>query len=305
MVRSIAPRLSVIIATHDNQPVLARCLDAWKRFASGIPIELLVVEDGCTDGTVEYLRELERGPWGAATVRVLHEDNVHELVCTNRGFREARAPLILSWHDDMFLRARWMVPELLRTFARYPDLGLVALSRGLNLSPCADPIVTFADSVDWRRLQSTIGAAPWNWVRLTEVDAVMRPWVVRRACLDRVGLLDEVFRPTEWDEADLCYRIRAAGWKVATHGYERDGAYEHLLSTTYARTPSAERQAKVLRNALIFHERWDAAVAAESTRRRRTWRRRMSASGAVGMAGAVAVSVRRAMRRRQPTASAS
>jgi GT2 family glycosyltransferase len=283
-------RLSVVIATHDNQPVLARCLDAWRRLGPATGVELLVIEDGCRDGTVEYLREIQttwntdRGP----ALRVFHEENVHELMCTNRGFREARAPLILSWHDDMFLQGRWMVPELLAVFDAYPDLGLVSLSRGLDLFPCAEPVRTFEDSVDWRRLRSTIGVAPWNWVALAEVDAVMRPWVVRRACLDRVGVLDEVFRPTEWDEADLCYRIRAAGWKVATHGYERDGVYRHLLSTTYARTPSEQRQAKILRNALIFHERWDTVVEAEHMRPRKRWRRRMGIRGVLGTLRAVA-----------------
>lgn len=296
-----APRLSVVIATHDNQPVLERCLGAWRRHAARQPVELLVVEDGCTDGTRAYLDRAAAQAWGAIALRVLHEENVHELMCTNRGFREARSPLIMSWHDDMFLEADWFVPELLATFDAYPEIGLLALSRGLDLFPCDDPIRTFDDSVDWRRLRSTIGRPPFNWLRLTEVDAVMRPWVVRRACLDRVGPLDEIYRPTEWDEADLCYRIRAAGWKVATHGYERDGAYQHLLSTTYARTPSAVRQAKVLRNALIFHERWDAVVAREHARRRKTWRRRLSAPAA----GALLAALGHRVIRRLPGRSAS
>jgi GT2 family glycosyltransferase len=284
-----APRLSAIIATHDNQPVLARCLTAWRRFASHAPVELLVVEDGCADGTVEWLQEFTAAPApGTLEIRVLHEDNVHELMCTNRGFREARAPLIMSWHDDMFLQTGWFVPELLATFDAYPQIGLMSLSRGLRCLPLDEPVRTFEDTVDWRRLQSTIGAPPLNWVRVSEVDAVMRPWVVRRACLDRVGLMDEAYRPTEWDEADLCYRIRAAGWKIATHGYERDGAYHHLLSTTLNRTPSERRQAVALRNAQRFFERWDATIVEEHLRRRATWRRRMNAAAWLGTLRAMA-----------------
>ena len=63
---------------------------------------------------------------------------------------------------------------------------------------------------------------------------MIRPWVVRRACLDRVGVLDEAFVPTGWDEADLAFRIAAGRWRVATHGYERDGAFLHLGSSTFA-----------------------------------------------------------------------
>ncbi|MBW3656179.1 MAG: hypothetical protein KY444_08725, partial [Gemmatimonadetes bacterium] len=112
-----------------------------------------------------------------------------------------------------------------------------------------------------------------------EVDGVVRPWVVRKACTDRVGPLDPAFRPTEWDESDLCYRIRSAGWRVAAHGYERDGAYVHQLSTTYARTPSAARQAIGLRNGLLFYERWSDAIRREHGRRRKSWRRRATVQG--------------------------
>ena len=155
-----------------------------------------------------------------------------------RGWRSRAAPLVMAWQDDMFLRAAWLVPELRATFAAYAELGLLSLSRGLNCIPLDEPIATWADLNDWRRLPSTIGPGPGNWFRLQEVDVVIRPWVVRRAALDRVGPLDEAFRPTEWDEADLAYRIREAGWKVATCGYERLGAYYHLGSTTIGAKPS-------------------------------------------------------------------
>ena len=282
--RPAEPALSVIIATHNNRPVLERCLRSWEQFgpADGDGLELIVVEDGCTDGTAEYLATVASTPWGRRMLRPVHEDNVHELMCTNRGFREARAPLIMSWHDDMFLQATWFVPELVRTFAAYPEIGLMSLSRGLYCLPCDDPIRVWEDVFDWRRLQSTIGHGPFNWLRLQEVDSVMRPWVVRRACLDAVGPMDEAFRPTEWDEADLCYRIRRAGWRVATHGFERDGAYEHMLSTTLNRTPSAVRQGFYLRNALLFHARWDDTVRREHGRTRKVWWRRMTGAGMIG-----------------------
>jgi glycosyltransferase involved in cell wall biosynthesis len=278
-VRERAPELTVVIATHNNLPVLRQGLESWARHAAGQPVEIVVVEDGCTDGTREYLAGLLAGGWKGPPLRVIHENDAHELVCTNRGLAEARAPLVMSWHDDMFLRAGWFIPELIATFRAYDDIGLLALSRGLTFSPVDEPVLTWDDTVDWRRVQSTIGPPPLNWLRLSEVDGVVRPWVVRKACTDRVGPLDPAFRPTEWDESDLCYRIRSAGWRVAAHGYERDGAYVHQLSTTYARTPSAGRQAIGLRNGLLFYERWSDAIRREHGRPRTSWRRRATARG--------------------------
>jgi hypothetical protein len=172
----------------------------------------------------------------------------------------------------MFLRAGWLVTEVLRAFDRYSELGMLSLSRGLNHRASFEPIGSWGDLVDWSRLESTIGPRPWNWLRIQEVDAVIRPWIVRRECLDAVGVLDEAFVPTEWDEADLAFRIRGAGWKVATCGYERLRGYEHLGSSTLGAL-SDEYKARVLANGLLFHSRWDAEIAAGARRERSTWAR--------------------------------
>jgi GT2 family glycosyltransferase len=274
----IAPALSVVIPTFNNRPTLGRCLDSWERFASAASVELIVVEDGCSDDTGALLEERSRTSWGRAHLRWVHETNVHELRATNRGFGEARSALLLTWQDDMFLRTSWLVPELLATFARYGDIGLLSLSRGLRCHPVAAPIARWEDLIDDSRLESTIGPRPFNWLRLQEVDTVIRPWMVRRACIDAVGFLDDAFAPTEWDEADLSFRIRQGGWKVATHGYERAGAYFHLGSSTVGALSDGYKQ-RVLRNGKLFHQRWDDVIAGDTARERKTWWRQATPSG--------------------------
>jgi glycosyltransferase involved in cell wall biosynthesis len=267
--------LSVIIPSFNNLSVLRRCLESWQRHASDKPVEILVIEDGCRDETAEYLREVAASAWGRHFLRWFHENDVGELKCNNRGFREATSPLLLVWQDDMFLHSGRLVDEVIATFASYADIGLLSLSRGLNCIPVDEPIETWNDLIDWRRLQSTIGEGRLNWFRLQEVDIVIRPWVVRRECLDRVGLMDEAFCPHEWDEADLCMRIRRENWKIATHGYERAGFYTHLGSTTISKKPPERQQALALKNGLLFHERWGDTLRAEHPRSRQTWLRRM------------------------------
>jgi GT2 family glycosyltransferase len=278
MVPVDGPALSIVIPTFNNVDVLSESLESWRRFAGDQPIEIIVIEDGCSDRTPELLRTYSASPWGRHHLRWHHQADLHELRCTNHGLRDARAPLALAWQDDMFVRSRWLVPELIATFERYPDLGLLSLSRGLNCHPVDDPLESWEDLIDWRRLESTIGSRPLNWFRLQEVDAVIRPWAVRRSCLEAVGFLDEAFVPTEWDEADLSFRIRRAGWRVATHGYERSGAYRHIGSSTVGALSDAYK-ARVLRNGRLFHQRWDEEIRAGAARRRRTWWRRATPSG--------------------------
>jgi|SRR5262245_2231572 len=269
------PLLSIVIPTFNNVAVLTQCLDSWQLHTSDEPIEIIVIEDGCRDDTPQYLESVAATPWGRRHLRWIHENNVHELRATNRGLREARAPIVMTWHDDMFVRVPWLVRELLETFDRYPAIGLLCLSRGLTCAPCDEPIESWNDVIDWRRLQSTIGPTLRNWFSLFEVDAVIRPWAVRRDCLDRVGLLDEAFVPTGWDEADLAFRIREAGWKVAVYGYERVCAFKHLGSTTF--TKYALNLERDLNNGRLFFGRWNKAIKSGSARARASWRRPMTA----------------------------
>ena len=285
-----------MIATHNNVALLRRCLAAWEAHAPSRGVELVVIADGCTDETHEYLQSLQATEWGSRVLRWVVEDDVHELRCTNRGLREARGALAMSWHDDMFLTSSWMVPEIIETFDTYPEIGLLALSRGLLCAPYDAPMETWLDTIDWRRLQSTVGPAPLNWLRLAEVDGVVRPWVVRRACIDRVGPLDERYHLTEWDESDLCFRIRNAGWRVAVHGYERGGAYTHLLSSSFGKQSQATREALGLLNARRFYERWSGQIARDHPRERRTWWRRMHAASGLGLAVALLHAARIRMR---------
>lgn len=272
------PVISVVVPTFNNLDILRQCVDGWREHG-GHDVELVVIEDGCRDATPAYLEEIGATPWGQRQLRWIHQDDAHELRCTNTGLAAARGTLLMAWQDDMFLRTSWLVPELVRTFAAYPDIGLISLSRGLNCLPLEEPIETWEQLTDWRRLQSTIGRPPGNWFRLQEVDLVIRPWIVRKACVDRVGPLDEAFRPTEWDEADLSLRVRGAGWRVAACGYERLGAYFHLGSATISRAPSAPYRARVLENGRLFHARWDQTIAAQHPRERGSWLRRADAAG--------------------------
>jgi GT2 family glycosyltransferase len=268
--------LSVIVPTFNNRPVLEKCLDSWEQFASQQPVEVIVIEDGCKDDTAEYLSARERSPWGRRFLRWVHENDVNQVRCNNRGFKEARGSLFLVWDDDMFLGTGWFVPELIRTFDTYPEIGLLSLIRGLEVYPLTKPIQRWEDLHLLEHMRSTIGEGPSNWLKLTEVDIVIRPWVVRRACLDKVGPLDEAFCPIEWDEADLAYRIREGGWLVATHNYERLGAFTHLGSSTLGKLPSEKHKAMVLPNGQLFHSRWQPTIQLQHPRRHRSWWRRPS-----------------------------
>jgi glycosyltransferase involved in cell wall biosynthesis len=167
-----APVLSVVIPTFNNEAVLRRAVDSWRTHAEGQLVELVVVEDGCRDGTRRFLDDVSATEWGQAHLRFIHMDDAHELRCTNAGFAAARGQLLAAWQDDMFLKVDWLVGELIALFERDPDVGQLGLSRGLNMYPAEEPIERWDDLLDRFLAGHPIGrivaggAMKFGWQRL-------------------------------------------------------------------------------------------------------------------------------------------
>jgi hypothetical protein len=77
---------------------------------------------------------------------------------------------------------------------------------------------------------------------------------VRRTVLDQIGLLDEGFSPAYYEDADLCFRARAAGWRVV---YVPLAVVTHHESTTL-NTETCERKFALHQGRLrfLFKHRW-------------------------------------------------
>ena len=91
-------RISIIIATYNRRHLLARSLPTL--FCQDIganDYEILVVVDGSTDGTVEYLRVLR----SRCSLRVLEQSHRGQAVAINAGLRAASGDIILFLNDDI------------------------------------------------------------------------------------------------------------------------------------------------------------------------------------------------------------
>jgi len=244
--------VSIIIVSFNAAADLERCLASLHRFPPAIRHEIVVVDNGSTDASVEVVRT-----WtGVRLVEV--GSNAGFARANNIGLRETRGTYVLLLNGDTIVPGG-AIDGLVGELDRNPDVAIVGprlvdgtgrpeLSFGRMMGPL--------NELRQKRLTRT-GA----------VDAVTRrrhypDWVsgacllVRRADAEAVGGLDErFFMYTE--DVDFCASIRARGRRVL---FTPDVEVVHLRGRSAATAPGPTRDA-YRRSQLAFYEKHHPAWA--------------------------------------------
>src|SRR5207244_5762445 len=112
--------VSVVIAAFNEQPVIARTIRAVLRNHYE-PLDIIVVDDGSTDGTYD---EVIRHVGGQAAIRVLRQENAGKSAALNRGIDEATGEIIIALDADTVF-TKDTIERLVRHFAE-ARVGAVA-----------------------------------------------------------------------------------------------------------------------------------------------------------------------------------
>jgi len=124
--------ITAIIPVFNDRPSLEIALGASVETLSAITpdFEILVAEDGSTDGSTEYVREFEKRD---RRVRLLHSDERQGRGrALNRAIREARGPIVCYYDVDLATDMRYL-PDLISAVRNGSDV-----STGSRLMPQSD-----------------------------------------------------------------------------------------------------------------------------------------------------------------------
>ena len=112
------PLVSVVIPTYNRRSKVTDAIDSV--LSQDYPaIEVVVVDDGSTDGTGKHVQERYHG-----RVRYIYQENREKSAARNRGIREARGEL-LSMLDSDDLMLAGAVRSMVDCFRRHPDADAV------------------------------------------------------------------------------------------------------------------------------------------------------------------------------------
>ncbi|MEV7029485.1 glycosyltransferase [Streptomyces sp. NPDC093272] len=113
--------VSVIVPAYNEKECIANTLESLAR--STHPIEIVVVDDGSTDGTSEIARAAA-DRLGMTDVRILRQENAGKPAALNNGVRSARHDIVVMMDGDTVFEPE-TVRHLVQPFAD-PEVGAVA-----------------------------------------------------------------------------------------------------------------------------------------------------------------------------------
>ncbi len=210
------PFVSVLVPAHNEEAVIARSVRAM--LAMDYPaFEVVVVDDGSTDGTVAALAALRADP----RLRVVRKhDNEGKAMALNDALPLTRGEIIMGLDADAEPD-----PQLLRHIVPHFDSPRVAAVTGNPRVRNTDTFLARLQAVEFSSIISLLRRAQRVWGRVVTVSGVVA--AMRRSALFDVGGYSPEM-PTEDIELtwklqrrfyDVRYEPRAVCWMTVPHSY--------------------------------------------------------------------------------------
>lgn len=229
---------SIIIPVFNRAELTEQCLVNLADVTRGATFEVVLVDNGSTDGTAALLASL-----GGDVQAITNHENRGFAAACNQGARAARGRHLVFLNNDTIPLDGWLEPLLAELDA---DPRVAAVGSKLLF---ADGTVQHAGVIFMRELPMPYhpfcradASHPAVNVR-RELSAVTAACVaMRRAAFDAVGGFDEGF-VNGFEDVDLCLKLRARGDKVV---YQPRSTLYHLESQTPGRKDHDEANGRRL-----------------------------------------------------------
>lgn len=212
--------LSIIVVACNVAELIDECFSAIKNSNDNINKELIYVDNGSTDGTINLIKSKYPD-----TIIIKSDTNLGFIRANNLGYQRASGKYILMLNSDAFV-GEDTLQETLNFIEKNSDCGVLG-SRLIDRDGVMQPSGRFFPT-PWNIFLTKLGLVNNKIPILRGIDDMEKnhnqvfecDWVVGCYLLIRKKIVDELdfFLREEffmyYDDADLCLRAKRKGWKV-------------------------------------------------------------------------------------------
>jgi hypothetical protein len=209
------PDLSIVMVCWNNLDYLGPCLESLYADEMRSSFDVVVVDNGSTDGTQDMLRA------DYPQIKIIeNSQNVGLARANNQGTEATNGRYVLLLNNDTIVNGPSFdaMVDFLDSNPTAAAVGGSLLNPDGSLQSCYNDFPTLREDF---LIASRLGEFLWEGYpgklkndRVRSVGWVSSACIMlRRTALDEVGLLDEDYF-IYGDEADLQYRLKRAGWDI-------------------------------------------------------------------------------------------
>jgi len=254
------PLTSIIILTFNQIRFTKECLESVYQHTK-IPFELILVDNGSTDGTREYLTEFARTHHNVKLI--LNDKNLGFAAGNNQGIRDAQGSYILLLNNDVVVTEGWL-ERLISHLEQSLDIGMVGpMSNAVSGAQLVEK-VPYGSSM--KAMQKFARSFAYDNAGKTTliVRLVGYCLLIRKEVIGIIGGLDENYISGNFEDDDLCLRSFIAGYKnIIAH----DVFIHHYGSMTF-KGNAIDYRATMKRNLQYFTDKWKDIVEAKGNQYR-------------------------------------
>lgn len=251
LIQQAVPKISIVVLTYNNLKCNKGCIDSILRKTAYPAYELIIVDNASTDGTVEWLKELDQKHLPNVTV-VLNKENLGFAAGNNVGMKLAKGDYVVLLNNDTLVTRGWL-SGMVKHLENDEALGMC----GPVTNSIGNEAKIRVDYFDKEGLE--LFANRYTFEHLGELwqdPGVLALFctMIKRGVIDKCGYLDEAYGRGMFEDDDYSWAARKAGYRIAI---AEDSFIHHFEGMSFKKLEDKSFKELFEKNKSIFEKKWN------------------------------------------------